>query len=167
MAIDSLIQQAEQQTLALLNQAENQFGIRLPLSGVHFDLRGKTAGMAVFPPRGKPYIRYNPELLLHNRDNFISQTLPHEVAHLVARSLFGAKIRPHGHEWKLVMEFFGADPSRCHNYELADIPMRKIRRFTYSCGCRQHQLSTIRHNRILKGQTYLCKRCGESLRPLK
>ncbi len=167
MTLDSLIQQAEKQTLDLLSHAEAHFGIRLPGCDIRFDLRGKTAGMVGFPPGRKPYIRYNPELLLHNREQFLSQTLPHEVAHLVARRIFGTNIRPHGHEWKQVMEFFGADPVRCHNYELRDSPTRKIRRFTYSCGCRQHQLTTIRHNRVLKGQTYLCRQCGESLRPIK
>ncbi|MEN8180113.1 MAG: SprT-like domain-containing protein [Pseudomonadota bacterium] len=165
MAIDSLLRQADQQTRALLHQAEKQFGMRCPLSNIHFDLKGKAAGMVVFKPGRKPYIRFNPAILMRNRDKFLSQTLPHEVAHLVARRLHGAKIRPHGQEWQAVMRFFGADPVRCHNYAMDGVQPRKMRLFAYRCGCRQHQLSAIRHNRILKGQTYLCRHCGKSLNP--
>ena len=167
MTKESLIHQARQQTLDLIRRAERHFGLRISQSGIHFDLKGKAAGMVVFPPGEKPYIRFNPGLLMLNQAHFLAQTLPHEVAHLVARRLYGANIRPHGDEWKQVMAFYGADPIRCHNYELGNSCTRKIRRFTYRCGCRQHQLTAIRHNRILKGQAYFCKFCGESLRALK
>jgi SprT protein len=29
----------------------------------------------------------------------------------------------------------------------------------------RHRLSSIRHNKVAKGQRYLCKRCGEPLKP--
>ncbi len=167
MTFDTLFRQADQQTHSLLRQAEKHFGIECPLSGIRFDLRGKTAGMVVFPGMRKPYIRYNPDLLLGNRESFLDQTIPHEVAHLVARRLHGSGIRPHGREWRQLMNFFQADPVRCHNYDMSGIRCRAMRQYSYSCGCRQHQLSAIRHKRILNGQTYLCRRCGESLRQVK
>ena len=71
MTIDPLFRQADQQTHSLLRQAEKHFGIECPLSGIRFDLRGKTAGMVVFPGMRKPYIRYNPDLLLGNRESFL------------------------------------------------------------------------------------------------
>jgi SprT protein len=120
--------------------------------------------MVLFPQGGAPVIRYNPILLQHNRQEFLTQTLPHEVAHVIARKLYGRSIRPHGNEWKEVMQFFGADSLRCHNYATENVPVRKLRRFTYTCGCQQHQLTTIRHNRIQKGLTYRCRQCGEPLR---
>ena len=167
MNADSLPRLAEQRTRELLHAAEAEFAVRCPLGGIHFDLKGKSAGMVVFPPGRAAYIRYNPALLRRNHEAFLSQTLPHEVAHLVARCLFGAKIRPHGREWRTIMQFFGAEPRRCHDFELDESQTRKMRRFPYRCGCRQHQLSAIRHNRVRKGQTYRCRLCGEPLQPLE
>ena len=164
MVDDPLLRQVEQQTKALIRHAETQFGIVCPLDDIRFDLRGKTAGMVVFPAGKMPFIRYNPEILRHNREDFLSQTLPHEVAHLVARRIHGPRIRPHGKEWRAVMTFFGAAPLRCHNYSMEQVQSRKMRLFPYRCVCRHHQLTAIRHHRILKGQTYLCRHCGKSLK---
>jgi SprT protein len=164
---ETLIRQAERRTHVLLRQAEDHYGVRFPLREIRFDLRGKSAGMVVFPPGQQAYIRYNPQLLRLNQQRFLSQTPAHEVSHLVARSLFGKSIRPHGPEWKSVMAFFGVEPVRCHTYELGDTPSRNLRRFDYACACRQHQLTSIRHNRVQRGQVYRCRGCGEALSPLE
>lgn len=163
MQSDRLMQQSAILTRQLLCRASEHFNIDLPCRDIRFDLRGKAAGMVVFPRTGNPYIRYNKLLLEQNGEAFLSQTLPHEVAHLVAYVLHGRSIRPHGKEWKAVMEFFGADAVRCHNFSLDNHSVKKLRRFTYACQCSRHQLTSIRHNRILKGQRYLCRRCGEEL----
>jgi SprT protein len=167
MVCEELLQRARTETHALIRRAESHYGISVPTVEIHFDLRGTAAGMVLFPHGKAPVIRYNSILLQHNRHDFLTQTLPHEVAHLIARTLHGKSIRPHGHEWKTVMLFFGADTLRCHNYATDDVPVRKLRRFPYTCGCQQHQLTTIRHNRILKGLTYRCRQCGEPLRSVK
>ena len=167
MLSEELLQRTTQETRELIHRAECHYCIDIPTVEIRFDLRGTAAGMVLFP-QGKPaVIRYNPILLQHNRHDFLQQTLPHEVAHLIARTLHGKCIRPHGDEWKTVMQFFGADTLRCHTYATEDIPVRKLRRFPYACGCQQHQLTTIRHNRIKKGLTYRCRQCGELLRSIK
>jgi SprT protein len=167
MVAEELLQLATRETQALIRRAERHYHISIPSVDILFDLRGTAAGMVLFPQGSPPVIRYNPILLQHNRHDFLTQTLPHEVAHLIARRLYGRSIRPHGNEWKAVMEFFGADSLRCHNYATENVPVRKLRRFTYICGCQQHQLTTIRHNRIQKGLTYRCRQCGEPLRSVK
>jgi len=167
MSTEALLQRAMDETRQLIRRAERHYTLLVPAVEIRFDLRGTAAGMVLFPQGKPPVIRYNPILLQHNRHDFLTQTLPHEVAHLIARTLHGKAIRPHGQEWKNVMRFFGADTLRCHNYATDDIPVRKLRRFPYTCGCQQHQLTTIRHNRIQKGLTYRCRQCGEPLRSLK
>lgn len=163
MQNNGLIQQSTLLTRQLLSRAAEHFDIDLACRDIRFDLRGRAAGMVVFPRVGNPYIRYNRLLLEENGEAFLSQTLPHEVAHLVAYVMHGRSIRPHGREWKAVMDFFGADAVRCHNFSLDNHALKKLRRFAYVCKCRRHQLTSIRHNRILKGQSYLCRRCGEEL----
>lgn len=153
-------------TRTLIASAENHFNIRLNPPEIRFDLRGKAAGMVVFKPLRKPLIRYNAVMLSENGQDFLHQTVPHEVAHLVARVLHGVKIRPHGREWQSIMSKFGAKPIRCHNFSTQGIPTRRMRYFPYRCSCRNHQLSAIRHRRTLSGVTYLCRTCGSPLTSL-
>jgi SprT protein len=135
----------------------------MPRVLVRFDLRGCNAGMASFTPGGPPEIRYNRTLLAENPDGFVARTVPHEVAHVVARTLFGATIRPHGTEWKALMSWFGAEASRCHDYDVTRAQIRRLQRFLYRCACRRHWLTSIRHNRALAGQTYYCRACKQPL----
>jgi SprT protein len=159
----ALQQQALAHTQRLISSAADHFGVHIPEAEVRFDLRGKAAGMARFHPRGDWIIRYNQMMLDENAQAFIEQTVPHEVAHLVARAVHGAAIRPHGAEWQSIMRFFGAKPVRCHNFALPRSSQRRMRYFPYRCDCGDHQLSSIRHHRCLSGVTYLCRRCGSPL----
>jgi SprT protein len=134
---------------------------------IRFDLRGQTAGQAIVPRKGKPVIRYNSQLLQENGEGFIRRTVPHETAHIAAHFLHGPRIRPHGEEWRALMALYGADPSRCHSYDTSRSTARRLSRYRYRCGCREHELTSIRHNRVLKGMRYLCRACGEPLRPVK
>jgi SprT protein len=160
----SLEVQALEQTRHLIKLASVHYGVSMPTPEVHFNLRGKAAGMVVYPPHGVAFIRYNQQMLLENGDTFIEQTVPHEVAHLVARRLHGSAIRPHGTEWRKVMKLFAADPVRCHSFTVSSANRRQMRYFLYQCVCQDHRLSAIRHHRSLAGVTYLCRRCGSPLR---
>ncbi len=149
-------------TRRLIQHAESGFHLAVPTPEIRFDLRGKAAGMVIFSNTGT-VVRYNPKLLEENGASFVDQTVPHEVAHLIARALHGRRIRPHGPEWKLIMAFFGVPSHRCHNFSTASTRDRRMRYFAYRCGCRDHRLSAIRHNRCRSGVTYLCRSCGTPL----
>ena len=90
----------------------------------------------------------------------------HEVAHLITIACHG-RTPPHGAEWRAVMRHLGiSDPQRCHRYAVEESGLRRQRRWAYVCDCREHQLSTTRHNRIWRDQAeYLCRCCGSRLRP--
>lgn len=132
---------------------------------IRFDLRGKTAGQVRMGPNGRTLIRYNLALLEREGVAFLERTVPHEVAHVLAYRRYGPRIRPHGQEWQRIMRQLGAEPTRCHDYDVSGLPTRRLRYFAYHCACMEHRLSSIRHNKVAKGQRYLCKRCGEALRP--
>lgn len=163
MSETALQREVESLTRQLLTAAGAHFKRDTGKVTVKFDLTGKAAGMAIFPLRSAPIIRYNALLLTENRDDFLKRTVPHEVAHIVARRLFGKKIRPHGPEWRQVMQLFGAEASRCHNYDVSRSSRRTLKRYPYRCDCRTHQLSSIRHNRVLQGQSYHCRSCRQPL----
>jgi SprT protein len=62
------------------------------------------------------------------------------------------------------MHLFGVEPRRTCSYDLEGIPQRRQQRHTYRCGCREHQVSTVRHRRIQQGRAqYLCRSCKQPL----
>lgn len=134
---------------------------RIPDPAVSFDLRGLTAGEACGETSA---IRYNEALLLKNGRAFVDEIVPHEVAHVVVEAMRGRRrVRPHGPEWRAVMEAFGVPARRCHSFEAE--PARRTRRFAYRCLCEKAHLLTKRaHLRIRRGTAeYSCRSCGSVL----
>ena len=150
---------ARQKLAELRAKAREFYGVEIDPE-ISFDLMGMAAGQANYR---KNKIRLNRELLEKYKSDFIEQTVPHEYAHLVAYRKFGNRIRPHGKEWRWIMQALGAEPRRTHNYRVS--PARKCRRFTYQCNCpgKDYQLTSIRHNRIKKGNHYFCSKCKGQL----
>jgi SprT protein len=149
----------------LLMRAERRFGVAIAPAQIRFDLRGRAAGQFRSRDGRHCELRFNGELMLRHGERFLDRTVPHETAHLVAFRLHGPRVRPHGTEWQDIMRLFGAAPERCHDYDVGGLQTRRLRRYPYQCACRSHQLSSIRHQRVLRGQIYLCRSCGAVLRP--
>lgn len=157
-SVAELIAVAEARTRTLLGRIER------PRIEIRFDLRGKSAGQVRICLGGRSLIRYNLELLKRGGGDFLAETVPHEVAHVLAYQRHGPGIRPHGPEWRRIMCALGAEPRRCHDYDVSGLQARTLHYFDYHCGCMAHRLSSIRHNKVAKGQRYLCTHCGEPLR---
>jgi SprT protein len=117
----------------LYHKAIDHFNIETdkPVPAVKFDLHGQVAGMAQIH---KHLLRYNSYMLEHNFYEFLSQVVPHEVAHIVAH-LIDYNTTAHGNIWKQVMRFYGCEPVRCHNFSTEPITKR-IKRVAVTCtGC--------------------------------
>jgi SprT protein len=165
-APEGLLQdRVRERTGKLLADAAAWLRIPPPRAAVRFDLRGRSAGQARLGSPGPALIRYNPALLRANPDDFLASTVPHEVAHLIAFARHGTRIRPHGAEWVAIMRHMGAEPKRCHAYDVSGLAIRRLRELDYHCNCRDHRLTSIRHHRVLAGQTYVCRQCGSPLQP--
>ncbi|HEY5715571.1 MAG TPA: SprT family zinc-dependent metalloprotease [Psychromonas sp.] len=122
-----------------------------------FNQRGKSAGTAHLQ---RNLIRFNPILFVQNREPFTEQVVAHEVAHLIVYQLYG-KVRPHGKEWQYVMQrVFNCPAQTTHSLDIKDVIGKQ---FAYQCSCTRHQLTIRRHNKILKGAKYLCKKCRGEL----
>jgi SprT protein len=147
--------------------AEKIFQSNFPLIAIRFDLMGKTAGMYKVSNTERS-IRYNPYLFAKYFDENIETTVPHEVAHYITDMVYGLnRIRPHGTQWKALMKQFGADASRTCNFDMEGIPQRIHRRFSYTCGCANHEITARRRNQIVMGtKRYFCRKCGSLLVPL-
>jgi len=118
---------------------------------VKFNQRGMTAGTAT----GALWeVNFNPILLMENQDDFIEQTVPHELAHLIdyevnpinhqtevkwtRRGYRRTKRNIHGADFKFIVErVLGADDStRCHNYDVSRAKVKKRGvKYLYRCTC--------------------------------
>lgn len=139
--------------------AEHHFERSFERPVVRLDLRGQKAGVAYLQ---RNLLRFNAQLYRENQADFLQQTVPHEVAHLLAQALYGSHIRPHGREWQgLMTGLFGLPARRCHDYQVAQ---RRGRRYLYRCACPEGIAFTAqRHALVRRGRRYACRRCGSSL----
>ncbi|PKF61763.1 SprT family zinc-dependent metalloprotease [Psychromonas sp. psych-6C06] len=122
-----------------------------------FNQRGKAAGTAHLQ---RNLIKINPILFANNKKEFFAQVIGHEVAHLITFQHYG-KVRPHGKEWQHVMtQAFRLPALTTHQLNIDDVVGKQ---FPYRCLCSTHKLTIRRHNKVLKGTQYLCKKCRSIL----
>lgn len=152
----------EAQALACLARARVLFpALRMP--SISCRLKGRTAGTA---DSARQRLRFNWQLLSENRQHFLSQTVPHEVAHWVVMEVVERagrhRVKPHGPEWQQVMtNLYGVMPDVTHRMDVtAASPMP----WAYGCACdAPHYFSHRRHANACRGHRYRCRRCGEML----
>ena len=98
---------------------------------IRYNIRNTNGGEAWF---NRTLIRLNLTFLVENEEKFLATTVPHEVAHLVARAVYtdkphnGKKVRPHGTEWKEVMGVLGVEPKTKHTYDITSLDIVKVKR---------------------------------------
>ena len=111
--------------------AEKHYKQKFPRPEVRFDIRNTNGGEAWFH---RNLIRLNLTFLVENEKDFLASTVPHEVAHLVAHHVYdakplnGKKVKPHGKEWKEVMEVLNLPPKVKHTYDLTSLDLHKKKR---------------------------------------
>ena len=123
---------------------------------ISYKPKGTIAGCALLT---RWEIQLNSTMLYENREDFINEVVPHELAHLITFQYFG-KVKPHGKEWQYVMsEIMKKEPKVTHNFKI------KRNEYIYFCDCQEHYLSPIRHNKIINNKTsYQCRKCGTILK---
>jgi predicted SprT family Zn-dependent metalloprotease len=148
------------ETLKLV--AEYTFAVDLSKLELTFDLRGRSAGMAVGRGGLDPMlrIRLNQEAYDIDPDRMLTQTLPHELAHIVCYAMMyqGRLDRKaavgHGKSWKTICVELGGKPDRCHTMALT--PARKPtkqKRHVYKLDSgTMIELTTVRHNKVQRGK---------------
>ncbi|MBF8780763.1 SprT family zinc-dependent metalloprotease [Pseudomonas fulva] len=154
---DLLMQRVE----TCYQQAEAFFKRPFPRPEVSFKLRGQKAGVAHLQ---RNLLRFNLQLYRENTEDFLRQTVAHEVAHLVAHQLFGGRIQPHGEQWQLIMRgVYELPPKRCHDYE---VKRRLVTRYIYRCPCPQSDFAFTgqRHKLVRQGRRYICRTCKQLLK---
>lgn len=111
-------------------------------------------------------VNFDPILLVANRNEFLKQIVPHEVAHILAEHIHGHDIAPHGQEWKDMMILLGLSPDRCHKLDTS-ISKRKFTTYKFACGCKEiHEYGSVMAKKILQSGQYACVECLIKLRPV-
>jgi len=147
--------------------AEAKYGRKFAMPTVIYRKRGTVGGTA---NDARYEIDLNPILLMENLDTFIDRTVVHEFAHLVdgimnphtretrivrtRRGLRRSKRDIHGATWKNIMRLFGAEPSRCHSYDVtnARVKNKAPRDHKWVCGCGggEINLTAKKHARMME-----------------
>jgi predicted SprT family Zn-dependent metalloprotease len=133
-------------------KAQEMYGMDFIAPTITFKLKGRRGGYAM---AYKNIIAINNEMLHRNGDAFIKDVPGHEAAHIIARKIYPFATNSHGVEWATVMRnVANQEPTRCHDFTV-------VTRNEYFCKCTDTiYVSTVTHNRILKGKNYSCKKCG-------
>ena len=130
-----------------------------------FRQMGRRGGLAYYKENR---IELNPDFFKNHAEEMINQTVPHEVAHLVAFKVYSLLGKGHGRFWKLVMGALyplGVKVSRCHQYDLEGVKVRIVARpFSYHCGCMDHNITKNIHAKIQSGRKYTCNRCRQPIK---
>ncbi len=159
------IEATEQKVKETVDKLNSIYNFNLSYPPIFFDVTGTNAGLAKFKTMS---VHFNTKLALSNWQDFIDNTVPHEVCHLAAWawSLFYKKKfpAPHGSLWKLLMREVGAIPKRTHDYDISEVK-KNTKTYQYSCGCKDIvEVSSVIHNRIIKGKKYKCTKCNQPLK---
>lgn len=141
-------------------EAEKFFNRSFFYPTLTFNARGKKAGAAYLIQNE---IRLNPILFSENPEIFLTEVIPHELAHLLTFQLYG-KVKPHGQEWQQIMhQVFHLQPKVTHQMNIKSVQGKT---FSYRCRCQSFELSARRHNKVMKGVKYFCRLCKEALKPI-
>lgn len=107
-------------TQQVLDVAERMYGVKIQPT-VSFKLRGRVAGLAGcrICAGVKTYsLKFNCELIESKHfDDMMQDTVPHEIAHLVAWARPDLGARGHNAAWKRICVALGGTGARCHTYD--------------------------------------------------
>ena len=165
------MQQVRDKVAELVLKANSYYNITLPDIEIRFDLRGVTAGFAgatggkrVIDALGrtqivyaKYYMRFNTDMMMTHWDDMFTDTVPHELAHIVC--YFKPSLgRKHDGGWRRVCLDLGGNGKRCHNNT---ITYAKGRTYQYTTRLGHKVImSETRHNRVQAGKDYTWRKEG-------
>ena len=144
---------------------------------VLFDVKGGNAGY-VTSKDNHTIIHLNPGFFVKDEDEMVNCTTPHELAHWAEHKIYGGwerigvrgKRSVHGRRWKKIMSVLGVDDSRTHSMDTTHVKRKTKKKYEYKCtgNCGATiTVSSVVHNRILRGtHRYSCK-CGGGLQVMK
>jgi predicted SprT family Zn-dependent metalloprotease len=80
-------------------------------------------------------VTINPEHARINLAECLTNTIPHEIAHIVQFIVYPNAKQAHGKEWRRICLYLGGDGRRCYNiedYAGLQVKTRKVKRWVYT-----------------------------------
>lgn len=160
----AVIEQFEIKVQECLARARKQYRVALKLNPTRYDIRGRIAGQVQYIESDNSFnLRFNPEAIRVNCQDMTVNTIPHEVAHMVAHELYG--YFSHDELWKKICRELGGDDARCHDYVLSYVPKPKTK-YLYDVDGVQIRVGPAVHKRIQdRSRTYTCSKTGARISP--
>jgi SprT protein len=94
------------ETIELI-ESKYHFKLSRPIQ-INFDITGSyLAGQANLTDS---ILRFNPAYLNKYGEDYIEDTIPHEVVHICVWEYYGGRVKGHGKEWKSMMLSIGQSP---------------------------------------------------------
>lgn len=119
---------------------------------VKVDIRGTRIAGQAMRKNGVYYIRLNPLFCEQSAEHMMTETIPHEVAHIIA---FALKCDDgHGPKWTKIAKSLGCTGNRCHNERVY-----KENETYYFAIVNDHkvQIRSSSYDKIQKGVKFKCK----------
>lgn len=99
---------------------------------IKFTLRSTTAGTAYYS-----WIRcelnFNLNIAKNNLEDFLNDTVPHEVTHLFQSKLY-PHAKDHGNEFYRIGSMLGYNLTRCHKMNTSEVQRNRVKRFIWACN---------------------------------
>jgi len=125
-----------------------------------WDLSGVVAGRADVK---RKILKINLILAKENFEDYLTQTLPHEIVHLIQSIKYPKAKQWHGKEFRYLLRIGGYREETYHDYDISSVVKETKKNNLYKCSCRNHYLSNYQCNKIRAGYPLYCKICGSIL----
>ena len=124
--VTAMKERATRKVWQVLEELNEEYNAEFDFPKLEWVVCGTTAGRAWLQ---QWRIQLNEQLCKENTEDFMNDTIPHEVAHLVAYKVFGDD--GHGEGWRSVMRALGLNPTRCHDYNTRNVNGKRSRGSMY------------------------------------
>lgn len=119
------------------------------------NIRGRVGGRAGYTTeygRRYYYLNFSREGIEKHWDTMVNDVIPHEVAHIVAFVRGDLRAKGHNAAWVRICRHLGGTGERCHSMGLTKA--RKVKYHIYDIDGIEVKLSSIRHNKLMKGKAH-------------
>ena len=138
-----------------IDKANELYDLGLPYPKIMYKVRGTCGGKAHLKEFA---VNFNEGLLVDNLSEYLNQTVPHEVAHLVDFRKNGLQFKytrrgpqqvAHGPTFYRIMRDFGVKEKRTHSMDVSKVrTKRTTTKYVYACTCGSEvTLGAIRHKK--------------------
>jgi SprT protein len=136
-----------------LDIAREKYGV-IDHVDIRYDIKGQSAGQAgcvrnrMTGEVSALSLRFNKEALQLNWDDMSKDTIPHEVAHIVAYARPELGADNHNTQWRRIAQSLGCSGKRTHNMKLT--PGRRTTRYKYVLNSGKELLIGPKHHAKLR-----------------